>query len=315
MSGKLMAWALEQDIGPAPKIVLVAICDLINDQPGHEYFWGSQEWLAEKIHSNERSVRGHLKTLEDNGWIRREKRKIQGRATTDAIYVCVQRQEVADGKKPSSPAASFGSDQRQEVADNTLKDSLKENLTPSFDDLEEEWKKLGLTPKTESFAKAVKVWHMLTDEEKQQAIAGCKPFQQQYRRENRNDIKMLGLFRYLDEKRFKDFCEQSKLPEGTMFVRRGEEGWDEWVEHKVAESGNPMGRRLYLPGGQFADMPMLVTSQYPPGTDVSRETASPETWRSRVVRFRENGEWSSNWGPKPGEAGCLAPDEPRRQSA
>lgn len=135
MSAELMAWALRQDIGPAPKIVLIAICDQVSDQPGKEYFWGSQEWLATKIHSNPRSVRGHLATLEKDGWIHRIKRKENGEYTTDAIYVCQQRQEVADGKKTSSPAASSSPHQRQELARKNLTENLTENLKPATDDL------------------------------------------------------------------------------------------------------------------------------------------------------------------------------------
>lgn len=37
--------------------------------------------------------------------------------------------------------------------------------------------------------------------------------------------------------------------------------------------------------------------------------ASPEDWTRRANMFREKGMWSSDWGPKPDEAGCAAPPE------
>lgn len=40
----------------------------------------------------------------------------------------------------------------------------------------------------------------------------------------------------------------------------------------------------------------------------TRSTAALE-WQDRLAAFRRDGVWSSKWGPKPGEAGCLVPDE------
>ena len=47
------------------------------------------------------------------------------------------------------------------------------------------------------------------------------------------------------------------------------------------------------------------------GQSVSHGTidASPEDWMRRAKMFREKGMWSSEWGPKPDEAGCGAPPD------
>ena len=124
-----MGWALEQPIAPVPKLVLVAICDVISDQPGHEAMYGGQNWLAEKLDMGERSIRRHLDTLERDGWIRREKRKMQGgEYQTDLVFVNHQRPEVADGQKCHSPAATNGHDQRPEVAAKTINKPLDRPL-------------------------------------------------------------------------------------------------------------------------------------------------------------------------------------------
>ncbi len=40
----------------------------------------------------------------------------------------------------------------------------------------------------------------------------------------------------------------------------------------------------------------------------ARPTGTLE-WQERLATFRRDGVWSSKWGPKPGEAGCLVPIE------
>ncbi len=158
MSIALIDWALRQDINPAPKVVLIALCDQISDQPGKEFFWGTQGWIAEKIHMGERQVREHLKTLEKEGWIRRVKRTTDsGQYTTDAIYVESQRRKPADGGKPSSPAAENSQNQRRKTATKNLIENLNENLKPCV--LEEKPKRNDYPDSFEAFWKRyLAVW-------------------------------------------------------------------------------------------------------------------------------------------------------------
>lgn len=62
----------------------------------------------------------------------------------------------------------------------------------------------------------------------------------------------------------------------------------------------------WLNGERWLDSPQL-----PPSLPV--EAADP--WPSRVKRFRMSGYWDSDWGPKPGKPGCLAPTEPAESQA
>jgi DNA-binding transcriptional MocR family regulator len=95
----------------------VAICDKISDEPGHEYFWGSQQYLAQKLNIGDRQVRNHMKTLEKLGYIRREKRTTSsGTYTTDAIYVDTSGRKL--------PLEEKCQNQRKKTSDNTLEDPL-----------------------------------------------------------------------------------------------------------------------------------------------------------------------------------------------
>ena len=39
------------------------------------------------------------------------------------------------------------------------------------------------------------------------------------------------------------------------------------------------------------------------------EAADAAEWQDRLAVFAAEGAWSTRWGPRPGEAGCLAPDQ------
>lgn len=120
MSITLIDWALSEPIPPAPKLLLVAICDKISDEPGHEYFWGSQKYLAQKLNIGDRQVRNHMKTLEKLGYIRREKRTTSsGTYQTDAIYVDTSGRKL--------PLEENGQNQRKKTSTNTLEDPLANN--------------------------------------------------------------------------------------------------------------------------------------------------------------------------------------------
>lgn len=80
MSIKLMnaAWALDLPCGK--KFVLIALCDQSNDEG---YCWPSVETISRRCGLSERSVQGHLSTLEDDGYIQKSYRT--GRSTVYQI--------------------------------------------------------------------------------------------------------------------------------------------------------------------------------------------------------------------------------------
>ena len=68
MSMKAFSWAMSQQVGdPTTKLVLLIICDHFNDSRGIAY--PSQERLAEFAECSVRTVRRHIKSLLDRGFI------------------------------------------------------------------------------------------------------------------------------------------------------------------------------------------------------------------------------------------------------
>ena len=68
MSMKAFSWAMSQQVGdPTTKLVLLIICDHFNDSRGFAY--PSQERLAEFAECSVRTVRRHIKSLLERGFI------------------------------------------------------------------------------------------------------------------------------------------------------------------------------------------------------------------------------------------------------
>jgi len=68
MSMKAFSWAMSQQVGdPTTKLVLLIICDHFNDSRGFAY--PSQERLSEFAECSVRTVRRHIKSLLDMGFI------------------------------------------------------------------------------------------------------------------------------------------------------------------------------------------------------------------------------------------------------
>lgn len=280
MTNAWITWAYKQKgLKTGEKFVLVVLGDHA-DEDG--YCYPSQKRMAEYTGMTTRSVQTHCENLEKKGFVKRRKAQVKDnyyRYEYDLVeqhHLVEQPENSSTGKKQQEQPENPAENNRKILPNNPYIEPSIEPPIPSFDDFEREWKKLGLTPKTEPVAKSVKVWGNLTDEQKHQAVAGCVPFQRQYRKENRFEIKMLGMFRYLDEKRFKDFCAPPKPGGDGLQIWRGEEGWNEWVDAKVREAKNHMARALYEPGGRFADEPLHVPSRYPPGTNVPPPPSPPQ---------------------------------------
>lgn len=85
MSVQAIGWALSQDIPTASKFVLVALANYANDKGE---CWPSQETIARNTSMTDRTVRTHLKLLEDRGYISRQKRRREdGFQNSDMITI------------------------------------------------------------------------------------------------------------------------------------------------------------------------------------------------------------------------------------
>lgn len=63
MSIKAMSWAWERDLPPAPKFVLVTLCDHYNEDEGAA--WMSQKTLAKRTGYSREAVNRALRDLEE----------------------------------------------------------------------------------------------------------------------------------------------------------------------------------------------------------------------------------------------------------
>lgn len=115
MSHSAINWAYKQPVKNAgAKFVLVALSDFA-DINGYSFY--GQDSLAQMTSQSDRSVRAHLKHLEEEGYIRREHRyKKDGTRTSDGCYVLAPAevlnpalQEKPAPKKPRLPEESAAS--------------------------------------------------------------------------------------------------------------------------------------------------------------------------------------------------------------
>ena len=106
MSVKAISWAIERDLRPGPKLVLIV---LANFADAEGFCYPSQATLARITSQTERSVRTHLAALEHAGLIVRP--RTQGRADgglfgTDTYQLQLGRQadgdrSVGEGRAPA----------------------------------------------------------------------------------------------------------------------------------------------------------------------------------------------------------------------
>lgn len=99
MSGaRAMAWAWEQELPPAEKLLLLAIAD--NAGKGGTWLFGAQREMAVQTGMGERTVRRHLASLEERGLILRRAMYESGLRVPDHIALAV------DGDLPANLAGS-----------------------------------------------------------------------------------------------------------------------------------------------------------------------------------------------------------------
>ena len=97
MSVKALTWAFDQPISATDKVVLLALADYANE---HGLCWPSISSLVQRAHVGERTVQRALQSLEDAGFITRERRKRENGSDTSNIYrLCLERvcQDVSGG--------------------------------------------------------------------------------------------------------------------------------------------------------------------------------------------------------------------------
>ncbi|EHQ15386.1 LOW QUALITY PROTEIN: hypothetical protein Sbal183_2493 [Shewanella baltica OS183] len=85
MSMELMVKAMKAKVGnPLCKLVLIKLADNANDQGE---CWPSYQNIAEQCEITRRSVMNHVKTLEDDGFLRREYRKGEKGNSTNIFHI------------------------------------------------------------------------------------------------------------------------------------------------------------------------------------------------------------------------------------
>jgi DNA-binding transcriptional MocR family regulator len=97
-------WGWKQKITSTEKLVLLELCDRINDKSKEDVCWPKQETIAERTGFTERTVNTALKELQARGLIKRQRRMIGGQRTSDMITVLI------DGPQAVSSTAAPPSD-------------------------------------------------------------------------------------------------------------------------------------------------------------------------------------------------------------
>jgi len=90
MSIQAVAWAIRQRVGsPTGKVLLMCLANYA-DENGE--CWPSQATISAEAELGERAARDWLKTLEDRGFIERQRRnRSDGSRTSDLIRLCLNR--------------------------------------------------------------------------------------------------------------------------------------------------------------------------------------------------------------------------------
>lgn len=83
MSVKALTWAFDQPISATDKVVLLALADHANE---NAVCWPSIALLVQRAHVGERTVQRALQSLEDGGFIFRERRQRENGSDTSNLY-------------------------------------------------------------------------------------------------------------------------------------------------------------------------------------------------------------------------------------
>ncbi len=121
MSFTATRWAWSAPVeNSGQRLVLLNLADRANKQGE---CWPSQKRIARDTNLSERSVRGWLKKLQNNGYIERRPRKSGAGRTSDLIVLKIDEQpNVSTAKTGTPPSAADAGTDRQSPPENTGKD-------------------------------------------------------------------------------------------------------------------------------------------------------------------------------------------------
>lgn len=276
MSGKVVGWAMEQRTGsPITKLVLLKLADNAGESG---FCWPSMERLVEHTELSERSIREHLKILEDGGFIRIE-RRFDGKTKLPSHYHLNLRRGadvVQDAHNP--PHAPDVADHMQDV----------QNKEPSRRNLQEE-------------------------EEESKSLAPLGEAKVSEEKSSRSPPKtLIGEYQPDEHSRALAVAHWEKCTRPDLPFALDQQV-SEFRAHHLAR------------GTRMADWPAAWQTWYcnavrytkPPLTPTVRRTApdpkDDSSWRVRLGTLQHGG-WATDWGPKPGEAGCRVPAHLLKQS-
>lgn len=84
MSVKAITWAFDRPVSATEKVVLLALADHADE---HGMCWPSISLLVKRAHVGERTVQRALQSLEDGGFIARERRQRENGSDTSNLYL------------------------------------------------------------------------------------------------------------------------------------------------------------------------------------------------------------------------------------
>lgn len=189
MSVWATTWAWQQPItSSGRKFVLLALADFANEVG---FCYPSQETLSVMTGIKERTVRQHIKGLEEDGYIKREhRRQGAGKWTSDGFWLQAPPEDLGP-KRPVAESASGNSRQRQKTAQpaaDSAREPLREPLTTTttksageeFDETSIRCAEIlretkGISPRREGLEEFVQ--GLREEYPKVNAVETCKDFQ------------------------------------------------------------------------------------------------------------------------------------------
>lgn len=126
-----MTWAFEQDVEPNAKLVLLALANRANHETGICY--PGQDLLAHECSMSSRTVRRHLRALEDRGLLQRRARMLpegRGRSSDEYRLAIYQPDKLASRSGPTGqivPTNRTNQDDQPDTAVHVTVREPKEN--------------------------------------------------------------------------------------------------------------------------------------------------------------------------------------------
>ena len=122
-----MTWAFAQDVEPNAKLVLLALANRSNHETGLCY--PGQDLLAAECSMSSRTVRRHLRTLEDRGLLERRARMLpEGRGRTSDEYrlAVYQADNVAGRSRPTGQTVPTNRTNQDDQPDTAVQGTVRE---------------------------------------------------------------------------------------------------------------------------------------------------------------------------------------------